>query len=385
MAIYMDHSATTALSEHALQEMMPYFREEYGNPSAIYVYGQTGKNTLEKCRQRIAGCIGALPTEIFFTSGGTESDNWAIKGVCRRRKDRGKHIISTAMEHNAVLRTLQQMEEDGFEVTYLKPDRNGHITPGQLEEAIRPDTVLISIMMANNVVGTVLDIKELVKTARRHHIPFHTDAVQAVGHIPVNAHDLGVDFLSLSAHKFNGPKGVGALYCRLSSPLQPLLAGGGQEKGMRSGTENIPGIVGMTTALEDAVTSMKSNTEYLKGLQERMISGVLAIPGVQLTGDPENRLPGFCSFVVEGIPHSVYVVNEMNERGVCVSSGSACSAASREASHVLVALGYGKSEAGSSIRITLGTDNTQEDVDYALGALRDSIHKVRTEKPAGLI
>lgn len=381
MPVYMDHSATTALSEHALREMLPYFREEYGNPSAIYGLGQTAKNVLEKSRQRIAKCIGALPTEVFFTSGGTESDNWAIRGVCQRRRDKGRHIISTAMEHNAVLRTLQQMEEDGFEVTYLLPDHLGRISPEQLEEAIRPDTVLISVMMANNVVGTVLNIKELAKVAKRHRVLFHTDAVQAVGHIPVNAHELGVDLLSLSAHKFNGPKGVGALYCRIPNPLSPLMTGGGQEKGMRSGTENIPGIVGMAAALEDAVSSLQDNTEYLKRLQDRMISGVLEIPGVRLTGDPENRLPGFCSFVVEGIPHSVYVVNEMNERGFCISSGSACSAASREASHVLLALGYEKHEAGASIRITLGTDNTEQDVEDALAALRASVQKARTESP----
>ena len=235
--------------------------------------------------------------------------------------------------------------------------------------------------MANNVVGTVLDIKELAKVAKRHRVLFHTDAVQAVGHIPVNAHALGVDLLSISAHKFNGPKGVGVLYCRIPSPLQAMLTGGGQEKGMRSGTENIPGIVGLTTALEDATDAMQSSTAFLRRLQEKMISGVLAIPGVQLTGDPENRLPGFCSFVVEGIPHSVYVVNEMNSKGFCISSGSACSAASREASHVLLALGYEKQYAGTSIRITLGTDNTEADVEGALRALGEAIQKVRIESP----
>ncbi|MBQ2085192.1 MAG: cysteine desulfurase [Oscillospiraceae bacterium] len=381
MAVYMDHSATTALSEHALQEMLPYFREEYGNPSAIYDYGITAHNVLEKSRQRVAKCIGALPTEIFFTSGGTESDNWAIRGVCHRHAEKGRHIITTEMEHNAVLRTVQQMEEEGFEVTYLRPDHLGRISPEQLEEAIRPDTILISVMMANNVVGTVLDIKELAKVAKRHRVLFHTDAVQAVGHIPVNAHALGVDLLSISAHKFNGPKGVGVLYCRIPSPLQAMLTGGGQEKGMRSGTENIPGIVGLTTALEDATDAMQSSTAFLRRLQEKMISGVLAIPGVQLTGDPENRLPGFCSFVVEGIPHSVYVVNEMNSKGFCISSGSACSAASREASHVLLALGYEKQYAGTSIRITLGTDNTEADVEGALRALGEAIQKVRIESP----
>ncbi len=383
MPVYMDHAATTALSDRALEAMLPYFREEFGNPSAIYSLGQISKNVLEKCRARMAACLGALPTEIFFTSGGTESDNWILRGACSARRQRGRHVITTAFEHNAVLRTLEQMEKDGAEVTRLEPDRRGRITPQQLEEAIRPDTVLVSVMLANNVVGTVLDIPALAKTARVHRIPFHTDAVQAVGHIPVDVRKLGVDFLSLSAHKFNGPRGVGAVYCRLPNRLTPLLTGGGQEKELRSGTENVPGIVGMTTALEESLEALDERTARLRGLQERMISGVLEIPGIHLTGDPENRLPGFCSFIVEGIFHSVYLVNEMNERGFCVSSGSACSAASRESSHVLMALGYDKALAGAGLRITLGAENTEKDVDLALEALRESVQKVRREKPPG--
>ena len=379
MAIYMDHAATTALSRRALEAMLPYFREEYGNPSAVYDQGQRAKNALEKCRNRVAGCIGALPTEIFFTSGGTESDNWAIKGVCRRNKDKGRHIISTAMEHNAVRRTLEQMEEDGFAVTYLTPDRFGRITPEQLEQAVRPDTILITIMMANNVVGTVLDIKELARVARTHRVLFHTDAVQAVGHIPVKVRELGVDFLSVSAHKFGGPKGVGALYCRMPNRLPALLAGGGQERQTRSGTENIPGIVGMIEALEEATAELESSMAYLNGLGEKMIAGALAIPGIHLTGDPAHRLPGFCSFIVEGISHSVFLVNEMNSRGVCVSSGSACSASSKEASHVLTALGYDKRQAETGLRVTLGMDNTEADVDHALRALAESVEMLRNK------
>lgn len=369
--IYMDHSATTALSETALNAMIPHFREEFGNPSAVYSYGQTAKNVLEKCRDRVAKCIGALRSEIYFTSGGTESDNWVIRSVCRSRKSAGRHIISTEIEHNAVRRTLEQLMEDGFEVTFLKPDRHGHISPDQLEAAIRPDTILITIMMANNVVGTVLNIRELARVARSHRILFHTDAVQAVGHIPVNVRELGVDFLSLSAHKFNGPKGVGAVYCRLPNRLKPMLTGGGQEKEGRSGTENVPGIVGLTTALEEAVAAISERTDHLTRMRERMISGILAIPGYHLTGDPVNRLPGFCSFIVDGIEHSVYLVNKLNEHGVCVSSGSACSASSREASHVLLSLGYNKLQSSCSLRITLGHENTIEEVDRVIQLIKN--------------
>ena len=378
--IYMDHAATTAVSDGALQEMLPYFSTDYGNPSAVYSYGQTGKNAVEKCRERVAKCIGAFKTEIYFTSCGTESDNWAIRGAARLRRAKGKHIISTEIEHNAVRRTLQQLEEDGYEVTYLKPDHLGQITPEQLEEAIRPDTILVTIMMANNVVGTVLDIKKLAAVARKHRVLFHTDAVQAVGHIPVNAHDLGVDFLSISGHKFNGPKGSGVLFCRIPTRLPAYMTGGGQEKEGRSGTENVPGIVGLTHALEENTAAMQENMAYLNGLADRMTKRILEIPGVLETGDPVNRLPGFCSFTVEGIQHSVLVVNEMNARDICISSGSACSASSQEANHVLLALGYDKQLAGATLRLTLGMDNTEEDADYAVEMLKTSIEKIRGEQ-----
>lgn len=378
--IYMDHAATTAMSKTALEEMLPYFAEEYGNPSAVYSYGQTGKNAIEKCRERIEKCIGAFKTEIYFTSGGTESDNWAIRSACRLRKNKGKHIISTEIEHNAVRKTLEQLMEDGYEVTFLKPNQTGQITAEQLEAAIRDDTVLISIMMANNVVGTILDIQSLEAVARKHRILFHTDAVQAVGHIPIEVHKLGVDFLSVSAHKFNGPKGVGVLYCRIPTRLPAYLTGGGQEKEGRSGTENVPGIVGMTRALEEQTERMQSNMEYLYALSKRMDEKVLNIPGVLKTGDPKKRLPGLCSYVVEGIAHSVLLVNEMNTYGICISSGSACSAASQEASHVLLSLGIEKQLAGNSIRISLGMDNTEEDVDYAASMLEAAINKIRTEQ-----
>ncbi len=378
--IYMDHSATTAVSDGALQAMLPYFKEEFGNPSAVYSYGQTAKNTLEKCRNRVAKALGALPTEIYFTSGGTESDNWAIRSVCAMKKDKGRHIITTQIEHNAIRRTLAQMEEEGFEVTYLQPDRNGQITPAMLEEAIREDTILITIMMANNVVGTLLPIRELAAVARKHRILFHTDAVQAVGHVPVNVRTLGVDFLSVSAHKFNGPKGIGVLYCRLPNRLRPLLTGGGQEKEERSGTENIPAIAGMTQALEEHTEHLAENMEYLRGLGRIMTEEITQIPGVQLTGDPENRLPGFCSFVVEGVSHSVLLVNKLNEQGICVSSGSACSASSKEASHVLLALGYEQDLAACALRITPGLENTEEEARATAESVKTAVAIIRAQQ-----
>lgn len=377
--IYLDHAATTPLSQAAFEEMLPYFMEEFGNPSAIYSYGQTGKNAIEKCRERVAKALGALKTEVYFTSGGTESDNWAIRGACRSKGARGKHIISTMIEHNAVRKTLEQLEEDGYEVTYLQPDEKGQISPEQLEEAIREDTILVTIMLANNVVGTILNIQELAKVAHKHHILFHTDAVQAVGHIPLNIRKLGVDFLSVSAHKFNGPKGVGILYCRLPYRLPAYLTGGGQEKEGRSGTENVPGIVGMTRALEESIANMEHTASHMETIANQMTEELLKLPGVLRTGDPDNHLPGFRSFVIEGIPHSVVLVNELNEHGICVSSGSACSASSKEASHVLTAMGYEKHLASNTLRITPGAENTLEEVLKAAEILKDAIIKNRTE------
>lgn len=378
--IYMDHSATTPVTKAAFDAMVPYFMEEFGNPSAVYDYGQTGKNAVEKCRNRVAKALGALPTEIYFTSGGTESDNWVIRSVARSKKDKGMHLISCQTEHNAVRKTLEQLEEDGYEVTWLVPDQYGRITPEQLEEAIRPDTILISLMLANNVVGTIQDIKSLAAVARKQRVLFHTDAVQAIGHIPVSARSLGVDFLSVSAHKFGGPKGVGVLFCKLPNRLKPFMTGGGQEKEGRSGTENVPGIVGMTVALEESVANLDASMAYLKEQQKRMIDEVTSLPNVTLTGDPENRLPGFCSFVVDGVSHSVLLVNELNARGVSVSSGSACSASSKEASHVLVAMGYDKQLASASLRVTMGMDNTQEDVTYAIAQMKETILKICAEQ-----
>jgi len=378
--VYMDHTATAPMSEAALAELIRCTKETFGNPSAVYSHGQQAKNTLENARRRMANLLGGLSTEVFFTSGGTESDNWALRGVAKLKGS--GHILVSAMEHNAVLRTAEQLEADGFSVTRLKPDRFGQIQPEALEAAIRPDTVLVSIMAANNVVGTLQDIPALARIAHRHGALFHTDAVQAVGSISLNARKWGVDLLSLSAHKFGGPKGVGALYCRLPLRIPPLIYGGGQEKGERSGTENVPGIAAMVTALEERLATLPESTAYLTQLREQLVQGSKRITGMLLTGHPQERLPGLASFVVAGIAHSVYLVNALNERGFCVSSGSACSASSREASHVLEAMGYEDALTGTSLRISLGVENTAEEVDALLEALKELVPQLQKKYPA---
>ncbi len=376
--IYMDHAATTAISEAALTAMVSCYRERDGNPSAIYPLGQDSQGALEKARIAMAKGLHALSTEIFFTSGGTEGNNWVLSGVARA-KGRG-HIVTTAIEHNSVLKTAARLEEGGFEVTYLQPDRFGFIAPEQLEAALRPDTILVSVMLANNVVGTIQDTPALVKVAHARWIPFHTDAVQAVGHIPINVRRLGADFLTLSAHKFHGPKGVGALFCRLSNYVPPLILGGGQERGGRSGTENVPGAVGMAAAFEECLAGLDEDTAYLTKLRRRLTEGMTAIPGVRLTGDPERRLPGLASFIVDGIPHSAHIVYALGGREICVSSGSACSVGSQEASHVLKAMGFNMRAAMGALRFSLDVSNTEEEVDRVLAVIPGVIEEVRAKK-----
>jgi cysteine desulfurase len=375
--IYVDNAATTRLSEKALKAMLPYFREEFGNPSAIYSYGVDAKNALEDSRRKVAKALGAMNTEIFFTSGGTESDNWAIHSVCEQKSSKGKHIISTAMEHNAILKTLQKLEEQGYEVTLLQPDKNGQVTPKDLEKAIRPDTILISIMMANNVAGTILDIRELAKVGNKNNITFHTDAVQAAGHIPINVRDLGVDLLSISAHKFHGPKGMGALYSKIPRLPPPYITGGGQERGGRSGTENVAGAVGLAVALEECVSDMEERKKALSSMRDKLIEGILQIEGSSLTGDPIRRLPGHASFVFDKIRHSVFVINLLNERGICASSGSACAASSQEASHVLMAMGYSKEDAFRSLRLTLSHENTLNEIEVLIESVKEIVQYER--------
>jgi cysteine desulfurase len=297
--------------------------------------------------------------------------------VCELKNKAGKHIIAGAIEHNAVLRTLEKLEKQGYEITLLQPDRNGQISPGELEGAIRNDTILISIMMANNVVGTVLPIKELCAVAHKHGVMFHTDAVQAAAHIPVNVRELGVDLLSISAHKFHGPKGAGAMFSKIPFKPAPYITGGGQEKGSRSGTENIAGIAGMAAALEEGAENLPGNTQYVRVLRDKLIEKTLKIPGAYLTGDRECRLPGHASFIFEGVDQSAYIINALNDEGICASSGSACSASSKEAPHVLFAMGYDDKISRSALRISLSQYNTEEEIDVINEKLPAILSEVR--------
>ena len=381
--IYADHAGTTALSQTALAAMTPYFTEQYGNPSSLYRFGQEAKADLERARADIAACIGAKPEEIFFTSGGTEADNWALKGVVELMALKGKstgHIITSAIEHHALLHTAQHLEKQGYAVTYLPVDELGRVSPADVEAAIRPDTLLISIMAANNEIGTIQPVAEIGAVARRHKILFHTDAVQAVGHIPVDVEAWNVDLLSLSAHKFQGPKGVGALYVRRPLRLPPLLHGGGQEKGRRSGTENVPGVIGMAAALKEAVDRLEAEGTRLSALRDRLIDGLTKLPYTRLTGDPANRLPGTASLVFEGVEGEALLLH-LDARGICVSSGSACSSASLDPSHVLLAIGLPHAVAHGSIRISLGRENTGEDVEYLLKEIPQVVSQLREMSP----
>ncbi|MDR2141099.1 MAG: cysteine desulfurase [Deltaproteobacteria bacterium] len=376
--IYLDNAATTPVSEAALTAMLPYFQESFGNPSAIYSYGLEANQALSASRRLVASCLGAMSSEIFFTSGGTESDNWAIHSVVGRSDLKGRHIITSAIEHNAVLKPLAKLAERGFEITLLPPDRAGRIAVAALERARRPDTILVSIMLANNVVGTVQDIPALARAAHEVNAVFHVDAVQAAGYLPIDVRALGVDLLSISGHKFHGPKGVGALYARIPRLPEPLLNGGGQERGGRSGTENVPGVVGLATALAEAVAGLPK-TAALTALRDQLIEGVLRIPGAFLTGDPVNRLPGLASFVFTGLKSSVHLINRLNERGVCASSGSACSVASQEASQVLMAMGFSEELARCSLRLSLSRRNTAEEVETVVALLPELIADIRAK------
>ena len=379
--VYADHAATTALSDHALQALTPYFQVKYGNPSSLYPFAQDTKAELEQMRARVAACLGALPEEITFTSGGTESDNWALLGVAELRGKKGGHIITSAVEHHAVLHTAQYLEKQGFEVTYLPVDGEGRVNPADVKTALRSDTILISIMAANNEIGAVQPIEEIGAIAREAGVLFHTDAVQAVGHVPVDVEHWKVDLLSLSAHKFHGPRGVGALYVKKPLRLPPLIHGGGQERGRRSGTENVAGIAGMTAALEEAVAGLEGESARLTALRDRLIDGILAaVPRSRLTGPRENRLPGAASFVFECVEGESILLRLDNE-GICASSGSACSSASLDPSHVLLAIGLPHEIAHGSLRLTLGRETSGEDVDYLLKVIPEVVAGLREMSP----
>ena len=379
--LYADHAATTALSPRALEAITPYFRDAYGNPSSLYTFGQQAKSDLDAARAEVARCLNAKPEEIFFTSGGTESDNWALKAVAELRGGKGRHIITSAIEHHAILHTLEHLEKAlGFSVTYLPVDSLGRVDPQAVKAAIRPDTILITVMAANNEIGTIEPIAEIGAIAREAGVLFHTDAVQAVGHIPVDVSAWNCDMLSLSGHKFHGPRGVGALYVRRGLRLPPLIHGGGQEKGRRSGTENVAGAVGLAAALREAVDGLEARSVLLAARRDRLIEGLTRLPCSRLTGDPVHRLPGTASFVFEGVEGEALLLH-LDAKGICASSGSACSSASLDPSHVLLAIGLPHEVAHGSLRLSLGEENTDEDVDYLLQAVPEVVEYLRNMSP----
>ena len=379
--IYLDNAATTKMREEVLDEMIPYFVEKYGNASSIYSVGRDSRAVLDEKRAVIASILGAKDKEIFFTGGGSESDNWAIKGVAFANRKKGNHIITTKIEHHAVLHTCQYLEKQGFEVTYLPVDENGLISLEELENAIRPTTILISVMFANNEIGTIEPIKEIAEIAKKHKVYFHTDAVQAVGHVPINIDDLGVDLLSFSGHKFCGPKGVGCLYIRRGVKIDPLIHGGAQERGKRASTENIAGIVGMAKALELATDDMEKETDRILKLRERLINGIFdKIPYVKLNGDREKRLPSNVNFSIKYIEgESLLLMLDM--MGICASSGSACTSGSLDPSHVLLAIGLPHEIAHGSLRLSIGRETTKEDIDKVLEVLPGIVERLRSMSP----
>ena len=379
--IYADNAATTKMSDAAVAAMLPYLKEYYGNPSSLYVFGQKAKEAIEAARATVAACIGAEPREIIFTSGGSEADNQAIRSAAMRGKTAGKlHIISDTIEHHAVLHTLRQLEKEGFEVTYLPAHENGIVQMDELEAAIRDDTCLVTIMYANNEIGTIQPIREIAEICKNRGVTFHTDAVQAVGHIPLNVKDDGVDMLSASAHKFHGPKGVGFLYAKRGVRLFNLIEGGAQERGLRAGTENVAGIVAMAAALKEATDHLNENAAKLTKLRDRLIAGLSGIPHAALNGDAKQRLPGNVSFCFEGIEGESLLLL-LDDKGVCASSGSACTSGSLDPSHVLLAIGRVHDVAHGSLRLTLGEDMTEADVDYIIAAVKDVVEHLRGFSP----
>ncbi len=381
MQVYADNAATTKISSHALAAMMPVFETYYGNPSSLHSVGQEAKELLEDARMRLAKCIGCEPREVFFTSGGSEADNQAILSAAHFGAKKGKkHIISTAFEHHAVLHVLQKLEKDGFEVTYLDVKTNHNITAQAVKDAIRPDTCLVTVMYANNEIGSVLPIGEIGAVCQDAGVPFHTDAVQAVGHLAMDVKAQKIDMLSLSGHKFHGPKGVGALYCRRGLPLVNVIDGGAQERGKRAGTENLPAIVGMVAALEESLAHLEENTKKVTALRDKLIAGLGKIPHCALNGDPANRLPGNVSFCFEGIEgESLLLLLDM--QGVQASSGSACTSGSLDPSHVLLAIGRIHDVAHGSLRLSLSEYNTEEEVNHILTVVPQVVETLRNMSP----
>ncbi|APM38467.1 cysteine desulfurase NifS [Clostridium kluyveri] len=374
--IYMDYAATTFVKPEVIEEMKLYFNEYFGNPSSVYGISRITKMAVIKAREKIASAINANRDEIFFTSGGSESDNWAIKGVALANKERGKHIITTGIEHPAVINTCRYMEKQGFKVTYLPVDRFGTVDIKKLEESIGKDTLIVSIMFANNEIGTIEPIKEIGNMCKNRGVLLHTDAVQAVGNVPINVKDMNIDLLSMSSHKFYGPKGIGALYIKKGVKIDSFIHGGSQERGRRAGTENIAGIVGMGKALEIAALNMDRENKRLSYLRDKMIEELLKIPGTKLNGHKTNRLPGNVNISFDSVDGEILVMALDNE-GICVSAGSACSAGAIEPSRVLKAIGLSDARAKSSIRLSLGADTTEEDINYTADVIKDTVFKLR--------
>lgn len=376
--IYCDHSATTPLHEEVLNEMLPFFRTNFGNASSVYKEGRESRKAVELARDRVANAIGAEPNEIYFTSSGTESDNWVLRGISTKK---GKHIITSSIEHPAVLETCKDLEKKGYEVTYLPVDEDGLVSPQEVKDAIRDDTILVSIMFANNEIGTIQPIAEIGEVCKNMGVPFHTDAVQAVGNVPINVKEMNMDFLSMSAHKFYGPKGVGALYVRKGLRLANFLTGGHQERGRRASTENVPGIVGLGKAIEIATNDIGNKAEYLRKMRDRAIERIeKEIPYVKLNGHREKRLPGHVNFsfrYIEG--ESILLMLDLN--GVAASSGSACSSGSLDPSHVLLAIGLSHEVAHGSLRLTFGHENTLEEIDYVVDKLKEIVERLRFMSP----
>ena len=378
--IYFDNAATTKLDENVLETMLPYLKNSFGNPSSIYKLAQQNRIAIENSRDKIAKIINANPNEIYFTSGGTESDNWALKCIAQTYQNKGKHIITSSIEHHAVLHSCKYLESQGFRVTYLPVDKDGVVDLDVLKKSICPDTILISIIFANNEIGTIQPIEEIGKIAHENNIIFHTDAVQAMGAIPIDVKKLNIDALSMSAHKFYGPKGIGALYLSKGIKIIPLIDGGAQEMQKRAGTENVAAIVGMATALENAYANLEANNNYIKDLRDKIIDGILKIPHTRLNGHRTKRLPNNVNISFEFIEGESLLLL-LDSKDIYASSGSACTSGSLDPSHVLLAIGLPHEIAHGSLRITLGKHNTQQDVDTLLSVLPEIIKRLRDMSP----
>ena len=376
-SVYLDHGATTPMREEVLEAMLPFLKDKFGNPSSLHSFGRESRKYIDDAREKVATAIGAHPEEIIFTSGGTEADNIAIQGTAKRLKNKGNHIITTQIEHHAVLDTCEAMEEKGFEVTYLPVDEYAMVNPEDLKEAIKDDTILVTIMHANNEVGTIQPIKELVKIAKEKNVTFHTDAVQTVGNYPVNVRDLGVDMLSLSGHKFNGPKGIGALYIKKGSKVKKIMHGGAQERKIRPGTEHLPGIVGLGEAIELATGEVDKKVKETTYLRDKLMNGLTRIEYTRLNGHSTERLPGNVNVSIEYVEGESLLLN-LDMKGVAASSGSACTSGSLEPSHVLKAMGLDHQSAHGSLRFTIGRGNAEEDIDYVLDVIPEIVERLRS-------